>query len=55
MKYGIKYHIKSLGHCVSCKLSPAYTLYSLQEFHGFTEFFWMIDAVGFVNQPLLIV
>ena len=33
IKYCIKRHIASLEHCVSCKLSPAYSLYSLKSFY----------------------
>ena len=45
INYCIIRHITSLEHCVSCKLSPAYSLYSL---------IWMIHVAGFVNQPLFI-
>ena len=55
IKYCFKCHIKSLEHCDCWKLSPVYSLYSLKDFYGFTEFFWMIDAAGFVNQPPLVV
>ena len=48
IKYNIKRHIKSLKHCVSCELPPAYSLYALK------YLIWMIDVAGFGNQPLFI-
>ena len=33
IKYCTKHHITSFEHCVSCKLSFAFSLYSLKEFY----------------------